>query len=206
MVPDLVFTSVLKRAIRTQWLMLDELDLLWLPVERNWRLNERHYGALQGLNKAQTVERHGEAQVQDLATQLRHTAAAARVRTTSATRASIRRYRRRRARRPARHRVAQGHAGARTALLATDASRRNSKRGPAGAGGRAWQQPAGAGEDARWPVRAGDRRAQYSDRRAAAVRVRRCAAAAPQPLSGRSGSDPGRRRGGQAADAKSNLP
>jgi 2,3-bisphosphoglycerate-dependent phosphoglycerate mutase len=62
-VPDVVFTSVLKRAIRTQWLMLDELDLLWLPVERNWRLNERHYGALQGLNKAQTVERHGEAQV-----------------------------------------------------------------------------------------------------------------------------------------------
>jgi len=63
-VPELVFTSVLKRAIRTQWLMLEELDLLWLPVERSWRLNERHYGALQGLNKAQTAERHGEAQVQ----------------------------------------------------------------------------------------------------------------------------------------------
>jgi 2,3-bisphosphoglycerate-dependent phosphoglycerate mutase len=62
-VPDVVFTSLLKRAIRTQWLMLDELDLLWLPVTRSWRLNERHYGALQGLNKAQTVERHGEAQV-----------------------------------------------------------------------------------------------------------------------------------------------
>src|SRR6202166_3125966 len=61
--PDVVFTSVLKRAIRTEWLMLDELDLLWLPVTRSWRLNERHYGALQGLNKAQTVERHGEAQV-----------------------------------------------------------------------------------------------------------------------------------------------
>ena len=61
--PDVVFTSVLKRAIRTQWLMLDELDLLWLPVTRSWRLNERHYGALQGLNKSQTVERHGEAQV-----------------------------------------------------------------------------------------------------------------------------------------------
>lgn len=63
-VPDLVFTSVLKRAIRTQWLMLEELDLLWLPVERSWRLNERHYGALQGLNKSQTAERHGAAQVQ----------------------------------------------------------------------------------------------------------------------------------------------
>jgi len=62
--PELVFTSVLKRAIRTQWLMLDQLDLLWLPVERSWRLNERHYGALQGLDKAQTAERHGEAQVQ----------------------------------------------------------------------------------------------------------------------------------------------
>jgi 2,3-bisphosphoglycerate-dependent phosphoglycerate mutase len=63
-VPQVVFTSVLKRAIRTQWLMLEVLDLLWLPVERTWRLNERHYGALQGLNKTQTVERHGEAQVQ----------------------------------------------------------------------------------------------------------------------------------------------
>jgi len=63
LLPDVVFTSVLKRAIRTEWLMLDEMDLLWLPVERTWRLNERHYGALQGLNKAQTVERHGEAQV-----------------------------------------------------------------------------------------------------------------------------------------------
>lgn len=61
--PDLVFTSVLKRAIRTQWLILEQLDLLWLPVERSWRLNERHYGALQGLDKAQTAERHGEAQV-----------------------------------------------------------------------------------------------------------------------------------------------
>ena len=64
LVPDLVLTSVLTRAIRTQWLMLEQLDLLWLPVERHWRLNERHYGALQGLNKAQTAERHGEAQVQ----------------------------------------------------------------------------------------------------------------------------------------------
>jgi len=63
LVPDVVFTSVLKRAIRTQWLILEELDLLWLPVERDWRLNERHYGSLQGLNKAQTVAQYGEAQV-----------------------------------------------------------------------------------------------------------------------------------------------
>jgi 2,3-bisphosphoglycerate-dependent phosphoglycerate mutase len=60
---DLAFTSVLKRAIRTLWLMLDEMDRMWMPVERSWRLNERHYGALQGLNKAQTVAQHGEAQV-----------------------------------------------------------------------------------------------------------------------------------------------
>ncbi|TLY76637.1 MAG: 2,3-diphosphoglycerate-dependent phosphoglycerate mutase [Gammaproteobacteria bacterium] len=60
---DFAFTSVLKRAIRTLWIMLDEMDRMWIPVERSWRLNERHYGALQGLNKAQTVEQHGEAQV-----------------------------------------------------------------------------------------------------------------------------------------------
>jgi 2,3-bisphosphoglycerate-dependent phosphoglycerate mutase len=60
---DLVFTSVLKRAIRTMWIVLDEMDLMWLPVERCWRLNERHYGALQGLDKAQTVEKHGAEQV-----------------------------------------------------------------------------------------------------------------------------------------------
>ncbi len=61
--PHIAFTSVLKRAIRTLWLMLDTTDRMWVPVERTWRLNERHYGALQGLNKAQTVEKHGEAQV-----------------------------------------------------------------------------------------------------------------------------------------------
>jgi 2,3-bisphosphoglycerate-dependent phosphoglycerate mutase len=60
---DLAFTSVLKRAIRTLWIMLDEMDGMWIPVERSWRLNERHYGALQGLSKSQTVAQHGEAQV-----------------------------------------------------------------------------------------------------------------------------------------------
>jgi 2,3-bisphosphoglycerate-dependent phosphoglycerate mutase len=60
---DVVFTSVLKRAIRTWWIALDELDQLWLPVHRSWRLNERHYGALQGLDKAETAAAHGEAQV-----------------------------------------------------------------------------------------------------------------------------------------------
>jgi 2,3-bisphosphoglycerate-dependent phosphoglycerate mutase len=60
---DIAFTSVLKRAIRTLWIMLDEMERMWLPVERSWRLNERHYGSLQGLDKAQTTAQHGEAQV-----------------------------------------------------------------------------------------------------------------------------------------------
>ncbi len=60
---DLCFTSVLKRAIRTLWLAMDGMDAHWLPVIRSWRLNERHYGALQGLNKTETAEKHGEEQV-----------------------------------------------------------------------------------------------------------------------------------------------
>ena len=60
---DVAFTSVLKRAVRTLWITLDELDLMWIPVEHSWRLNERHYGALQGLNKAQTAAKYGDDQV-----------------------------------------------------------------------------------------------------------------------------------------------
>jgi 2,3-bisphosphoglycerate-dependent phosphoglycerate mutase len=60
---DVAFTSVLKRAIRTLWIVLDDLDRMWLPVEGSWRLNERHYGVLQGLNKSETAARFGEAQV-----------------------------------------------------------------------------------------------------------------------------------------------
>jgi 2,3-bisphosphoglycerate-dependent phosphoglycerate mutase len=60
---DIAYTSVLKRAIRTLWHIMDEMDLMWIPVQREWRLNERHYGALQGLNKAETAEKHGEEQV-----------------------------------------------------------------------------------------------------------------------------------------------
>jgi len=59
---DVAYTSVLKRAIRTLWIAQDALDLLWIPVVKSWRLNERHYGALQGLNKAETAAKHGEAQ------------------------------------------------------------------------------------------------------------------------------------------------
>ncbi len=60
---DVAHTSLLKRAIRTLWIALSELDMMWIPEHRSWRLNERHYGALQGLNKAETAARHGEAQV-----------------------------------------------------------------------------------------------------------------------------------------------
>lgn len=61
---DIAFTSVLTRAIRTLWITLDELGLMWIPVHRDWRLNERHYGALQGLNKTETARQYGEAQVE----------------------------------------------------------------------------------------------------------------------------------------------
>ena len=60
---DIAYTSVLQRAIRTLWLMLDEMDRMWIPVVRDWRLNERHYGALQGLNKAETAAKYGDEQV-----------------------------------------------------------------------------------------------------------------------------------------------
>ncbi len=60
---DVAYTSVLQRAIKTTWLVLEEMDLMWIPVHRSWRLNERHYGALQGLNKSETAEQHGEEQV-----------------------------------------------------------------------------------------------------------------------------------------------
>src|SRR4051812_10831516 len=60
---DQAYVSVLKRAIRTLWIALDRLDQMWLPVEKSWRLNERHYGALQGLNKAETAAKHGDDQV-----------------------------------------------------------------------------------------------------------------------------------------------
>jgi len=60
---DVAYTSVLKRAIRTLWLVQEELDLMWIPVHKHWRLNERHYGGLQGLNKSETAQQYGEAQV-----------------------------------------------------------------------------------------------------------------------------------------------
>ena len=61
---DIAYTSVLSRAIKTLWIVLEQMDLMWIPVHRSWRLNERHYGALQGLNKAETAQKHGMEQVQ----------------------------------------------------------------------------------------------------------------------------------------------
>ena len=60
---DIAFTSILKKAIRTLWIVLDEMDLMWIPLRKSWRLNERHYGALQGLNKSEAAKKHGEEQV-----------------------------------------------------------------------------------------------------------------------------------------------
>lgn len=60
---DVAFTSILKKAVRTLWIVLDEMDLMWIPVYKSWRLNERHYGALQGLNKIETASKYGEEQV-----------------------------------------------------------------------------------------------------------------------------------------------
>jgi 2,3-bisphosphoglycerate-dependent phosphoglycerate mutase len=60
---DIAFASLLKKAIRTLWIVLDEMDLMWIPIRKSWRLNERHYGALQGLNKSEAVKKHGEEQV-----------------------------------------------------------------------------------------------------------------------------------------------
>ena len=144
---DIAFTSVLKRAIRTLWIMLDEMERMWVPVERSWRLNERHYGALQGLNKAQTVAQHGEAQVKIWRRSYdipppplapddpRHPRFDARYAAVPPAGS-------------AGDRIAQGHARARAALLAR-AHRTGAAQRPQRHGGGARQQPARHGEDAR---------------------------------------------------------
>ena len=114
---DVAYTSVLKRAIRTLWIALDALDLMWIPVAKSWRLNERHYGALQGLNKAETAAAARRGSGQDLAAQLRHSAAAADAgrRAPPVARSALRRAR---SDELAADRVAQGHGRAVPALLA----------------------------------------------------------------------------------------
>ena len=135
---DLAYTSVLKRAIRTLWLALDEMDRSWLPVEKSWRLNERHYGALQGLNKAETAAKYGDEQV--LVWRRSYDTPP------PALQAGDPRYERRRSalrrRRGAAHRMPEGHGGARAAVL---------ERGHRAAGAR---RQARAGRRARQPLRA----------------------------------------------------
>ena len=129
---DLCYTSVLKRATRTLWHCLDEMDRTWLPVEHSWRLNERHYGALQGLNKAETARQYGDQQVLAVAAQLRRPAAGA-----DAGRSALRARRpavcRAEAGRRAAHRVAEGGGRAGAAVLARDHGAGDPRR-PPGAG------------------------------------------------------------------------
>ena len=165
---DIAFTSVLKRAIRTLWMTLDEMDMMWLPVERTWRLNERHYGSLQGLNKTQTVAKHGADQVKvwrrsyDIPppplpqTDPRPSALRSPLRGRACGRIAV-------------GGIAQGHAGTRAAVLER-AHRAGTAGGPQRAGRRSWQQPARDREDAGWDVGYRHRRTQHPDRCAAALR------------------------------------
>ena len=165
---DIAYTSVLKRAIRTLWITLDEMDLMWIPVINTWRLNERHYGALQGLNKAQTAEQFGEKQVKiwrrsydvpppALTTEdPRWPGVDPRYRTGPRRRAA--------------DRVLEGHRGALPAVLAWD-HRAGAQGGQAGRHRRAWQQLAGAGEISGQHLRRRDRRAEHPDRHPAGVRA-----------------------------------
>ena len=116
---DVAYTSVLKRAIRTLWIALDVMDLMWIPVLKSWRLNERHYGALQGLNKAETTAKHGEAQTKIWRRSYDIPPPAL---TPDDPRYPSRdpRYAALAPRRPAADRIAQGHRRAVSALLARD--------------------------------------------------------------------------------------
>ena len=155
---------MLKRAIRTLWIILDEMDLMWLPVERSWRLNERHYGALQGLDKAQTAEKHGAEQVKIWR------------RSYDIPPPPLARDDPRHPRFDRRYASAAAAAAAATESLKDTLARvlpywneriaPELQRGPQRARRRARQQPARAGEDARRHVRRRHRRAQHPDRRA----------------------------------------
>ena len=171
---DVAYTSVLKRAIRTLWIVLDEMDLMWIPVHRTWRLNERHYGALQGLNKAETAAKYGEEQVQDLAPQLRHRRrppldAGRPALSAATTRATPDLEPGRAARAPSASRTpsrASCPTGT-TTIAPADPG------GQAGAHRRPRQQPAGAGQVPRQHLRRGDRRAQHPHRHPAGLRAGR---------------------------------
>jgi bisphosphoglycerate-dependent phosphoglycerate mutase family 1 len=164
---DIAFTSMLKRAIRTLCIMLDEMDRMWIPVERSWRLNERHYGALQGLNKAETVAQHGEAQVKiwrrsyDIpppaleASDPRHPRFDVRYSGID----------------PARDRIFERYAGEGSTFLGIT-HRARTTRGTQRARRCTRQQPARHGQNARWCSGERNRRTEHPDRRSAFIRSR----------------------------------
>ena len=193
---DRCCTSVLKRAIWTLWHALDEMDRTWLPVTNDWRLNERHYGALQGLNKAETTQQVRRRAGAGLAPQLRHAAAGAARRTIRAASAATRA-------------TAASRAGevplteclkdtvARVLPYWNDAAGAGDPRRRAAADLGARQQHAGAGEVPRRHLRRRHRRPQHPERHPAGLRARRGAEADPQLLPRRPGGRRrGRRRGG----------
>ena len=162
---DVAYTSVLKRAIRTLWIALDEMDLMWLPVATRWRLNERHYGALQGLNKAETAAKFGEEQVRSggAATTCRRPPLDAGRPALPGPRPALRA-----ACADAELPLTespQGHRRPLPARLARD-DRAGDPLRQAGPHRRPRQQPAGPGEVPRRHLRRGHRRAQHPDRRA----------------------------------------
>ena len=192
---DVAHTSVLKRAIRTLWITLDGMDLMWIPVEKSWRLNERHYGALQGLNKAETAKKFGDEQVKIWRRALRDAAAAARPPTTSAT--------------PGRTRATRcltkdllplteslKDTVARFLPYWHDAIVPDLKAGAAGADRRPRQQPARAREAPRRHLGRRDRGPQHPDRHPARLRARRRPHADPPllPRRPRGGEEGGRGR------------
>ena len=159
---DVAFTSVLKRAIKTLGIALDTLDQLWIPVTKSWKLNERIYGALQGLNKAETAAKHGEAQTKIWRRSFdippppltvddeRHPSHDPRYKALKPERAAA-------------DRVAEGHDRAVPAVLARD-DRADDRVRQARRHRRARQQPARAGEGSRQHPGVGDRRAEHPDR------------------------------------------
>ena len=181
---DVAYTSVLKRAIRTLWIALDEMDMMWIPVHKSWRLNERHYGAPAGAEQGRNGREAWRGAGQDLAPQLRHSAAAAARGRSGAPVArppiydidpgAIR----------SRQRVAEGHGRALPSVLGVD-DRARDQGGKARPHRRARQQPPRAGEISGQHVGRGDRRAEHPDRRPARLSAqRRPEAAAARSISG----------------------
>ena len=199
---DAAYTSVLKRAIRTLWMALDELDLMWIPVHRNWRLNERHYGALQGLNKAETAARHGDDQVKiwRRSYDIPPPALSGGDPTPPGQRPALCAPRSRGA---AAHRIAQGHGRALPAVLGGN-HRPGDPLRHAGPDCRPRQLPARARQAPRRHLRRRHRRAEHPDGHSPGVRAGRAAAAARPAVSGRRGSGESGGRG-RGAPGKGSL-